>query len=127
MASTFRVYKQFIPALLNEEDPDWAKRQVWVAKLNNEDTVDEYETEALAQAKADELSAADPTDRQYKVVEIAEVVEETPAPEEVGERPTDSNTKAEITAYMDANSITYSSGDTKATLLEKIDAFWAQA
>lgn len=123
----YRIYKQFIPVLTDESDPTWAKRQVWVAKLNNEDTVDEYETEALAQAKADELSAADPTDRQYKVVEIAEAVEETPAPEEVGERPTDSNTKAEITAYMDANSITYGSGDTKATLLEKIDAFWAQA
>lgn len=61
------------------------------------------------------------------IYEEAEVVEETPTPEEVGERPTDSNTKAEITAYMDANSITYSSGDTKAILLEKIDAFWAQA
>ena len=75
--ATYRVYKQLIPAPLNESDPVWAKRQVWVAKLNSTDTVDEYDTEAEAQAKADELAAADPTGRVYKVEAIQPpVVEE---------------------------------------------------
>ena len=78
MATTYRVYKQLIPAPLNESDPVWAKRQVWVAKLNSADTVDEYDTEAEADAKAAELAAADPTDRVYEVraIEAVEVVEE---------------------------------------------------
>lgn len=80
MATTYRVYKQLIPAPLNESDPSWAKRQVWVAKLNNLDTVDEYDTEAEALAKVEELLAADPTDRQYKV-EVIETVEEAPVEE----------------------------------------------
>ena len=78
MANTFRVYKQLIPVPLNADDPSWAKRQVWVAKLNSEDTIDEFETEAQAQAKADELAAADETGRVYKVQEIIEVVEAEP-------------------------------------------------
>ena len=78
MATTYRVYKQLIPAPLNESDPSWAKRQVWVAKLNSTDTVDEYDTEAEADAKAAELTAADPTERIYEVrtIETAEAVEE---------------------------------------------------
>ena len=75
--ATYRVYKQLIPAPLNESDPSWAKRQVWVAKLSSTDTVDEYDTEAAAEAKADELAAADPTGRVYKVEAIEPpVVEE---------------------------------------------------
>lgn len=70
MATKYRVYKQLIPAPLNESDPSWAKRQVWVAKLNSTDTIDEYDTETEAQAKADELTAADPTDRIYEVREV---------------------------------------------------------
>ncbi len=74
MATKYRVYKQLIPAPLNESDPVWAKRQVWVAKLNSQDTVDEYDTQAEADAKAAELTAADPTGRIYEVrtVEITE-------------------------------------------------------
>ena len=81
MASTFRVLKQLIPVPLNASDPTWAKRQVWVAKLNSEDTIDEYETEAEAQAKADELTAADETGRVYKVTEI---IQEVVVPEASG-------------------------------------------
>ena len=76
MPTTYRVYKQLIPAPLNESDPSWAKRQVWVAKLNSADTVDEYATQAEADAKAAELTAADPTERVYEVRAIEEVVEE---------------------------------------------------
>ena len=68
--ATYRVYKQLIPAPLNESDPTWAKRQVWVAKLNSTDTVDEYTVEADADAKAAELTAADPSGRVYEVREI---------------------------------------------------------
>ena len=39
------------------------------------------------------------------------------------ELPTDDNLKSEITAFMDTHSIDYSSGDTKAELLEKIDNY----
>ena len=67
MATKYRVYKQLIPAPLNESDPSWAKRQVWVAKLNSQDTVDEYDTQAEADAKKVELTNADPTDRIYEV------------------------------------------------------------
>lgn len=74
MATKYRVYKQLIPAPLNESDPVWAKRQVWVAKLNSQDTVDEYDSEAEASAKAAELTDADPTGRIYEVrtVEVTE-------------------------------------------------------
>lgn len=78
MATTYRVLKQFIPAPLNESDPSWAKRQVWVAKLNSEDTVDEFDTLAEAEAHKTSLESNDPTDRQYKIQEIVteEVTEE---------------------------------------------------
>ena len=70
MATKYRVYKQLIPAPLNESDPSWAKRQVWVAKLNAQDEVNEYTTRTAAQTKADELSAADPTGRIYEVRKV---------------------------------------------------------
>jgi len=76
MATKYRVYKQLIPAPLNESDPSWAKRQVWVAKLNSQDTVDEYDTQAEADAKQAELTAADPSGRVYEVRAIEEVVVE---------------------------------------------------
>lgn len=74
MATKYRVYKQLIPAPLNSEDPSWAKRQVWVAKLNSTDTIDEYGTEEEANTKRDELSSADPSGRVYEVraVEVTE-------------------------------------------------------
>ena len=66
----YRILKQFIPAPLNESDPLWAKRQVWVLKLNSEDTIDEFTTQEEAQAYADILAADDPTNRVYKVKRI---------------------------------------------------------
>jgi hypothetical protein len=66
----YRIYKQFIPILTDESDPTWAKRQVWVAKINSEDTVDEFETLAEAEAKLAELQSNDPTNRVYKIEEI---------------------------------------------------------
>ena len=38
----YAVQKQLIPADTNAGDPNWAKRQIWVYKLNGEDTLDEY-------------------------------------------------------------------------------------
>jgi len=70
MATKYRVYKQLIPVPLNTDDPTWAKRQIWVQKLNSEDTIDEFDTLAEAQAKRDELTAADETGRIYKVEEV---------------------------------------------------------
>jgi hypothetical protein len=36
--------------------------------LNTEDTLDEFDTEAEARTKRDELDAEDPTNRVYRVV-----------------------------------------------------------
>ena len=66
----YRILKQLIPAPLNESDPLWAKRQVWVLKLNSEDTIDEFQTQEEAQAYADDLTTSDPTNRIYKVVVV---------------------------------------------------------
>jgi hypothetical protein len=62
------VQKQLIPVDNNAGDPNWAKRQIWVYKLNTEDTVDEFDTEAEARTKRDELDGADPTARVYRVI-----------------------------------------------------------
>jgi len=79
---TYRIYKQLIPAPLNEGDPSWAKRQVWVAKLNSEDTVDEFDTLAEAEALKSTLESNDPTGRQYKITEIADPIIEEEVTEE---------------------------------------------
>ena len=43
---------------------------IWVAQLTLEDLIYNYDTEAEAQAKADELQAADLDGRQYRVTQI---------------------------------------------------------
>jgi hypothetical protein len=53
----FKVEMEFIPG----------NSQIWVLKLNPDDPIYEYDNEAEAQAKADELQAADPTGRLYRV------------------------------------------------------------
>jgi hypothetical protein len=50
-------------------DPNWAKRQIWVLKLNSEDTIDEFETIEEAQTKVGLLMNEDPSGRIYKVVQ----------------------------------------------------------
>jgi len=57
----YQVQMQFIP------DND----SIWVAHLNPEDPIYEYDNESEAQAKADELQAADLTGRKYRVQQIA--------------------------------------------------------
>ena len=64
----YAVQKQLIPVDTNAGDPNWAKRQIWVYKLNSEDSLDEFDTEAEAQSKRDELDSNDPTSRVYRVV-----------------------------------------------------------
>ena len=64
----YAVQKQLIPVDTNAGDPNWAKRQIWVYKLNGDDTIDEFDTEAEAQSKRDELDSNDPTQRVYRVV-----------------------------------------------------------
>lgn len=51
------VMMQFIPG----------NDQIWVAQLDPSDPIYIYDTEQEAQDKAQELQAADPTGRQYKV------------------------------------------------------------
>ena len=62
------VHKQLIPTDINNGDPSWVKRQIWVLKLNPNDTIDEFETIEEAQSYADTLFESDPTARVYKVV-----------------------------------------------------------
>jgi hypothetical protein len=57
----YQVQMQFIP--LNDS--------IWVAHLTPEDPIYQYNNEAEAQAKAEELQAADETGRKYRVQQIA--------------------------------------------------------
>jgi len=57
----YQVQMQFIP------DND----SIWVAHLNPEDPIYEYDNESEAQTKADELQVADLTGRKYRVQQIA--------------------------------------------------------
>lgn len=61
----FQVQMQFVPGL----------DQIWVAQLTPEDPIYDYDNEAEAQAKAEELQAADPTGRKYRVEQIASTEE----------------------------------------------------
>jgi hypothetical protein len=65
----FVVQKQLVPSDVNTGDANWAKRQIWVLKLNGNDTIDEFDTLEEAISKKDELFNDDPTQRVYKVVE----------------------------------------------------------
>jgi hypothetical protein len=62
------VHKQLIPNDINSGDPNWAKRQIWVLKLNANDSIDEFETIEEAKLYSDNLFSTDPTQRIYKVV-----------------------------------------------------------
>ena len=64
----FYIHKQLIPVDRNLGDPNWAKRQIWVLKLNAEDTIDSFETIEEAQIKVGTLVNEDPSGRIYKVV-----------------------------------------------------------
>ena len=61
------IHKQLVPTDANMGDPNWAKRQIWVLKLNPNDTIDEFETLEDAEAKKSELISSDPTGRIYKI------------------------------------------------------------
>ena len=62
---TFQVQMQFIPGL----------DQIWVAQLTPESPIYDYDNEAEAQAKAEELQAADLTGRKYRVEQIEAIKE----------------------------------------------------
>lgn len=56
----YQVQMQFIPG----------SDQIWVAHLSPNDPIYEYNNEPEAQAKADELQAADTTGRLYRAIQI---------------------------------------------------------
>lgn len=56
----WQVQMEFIPG----------NSTIWVARLKPEDPIYEYVDELEAQAKANELQAADPTGRAYRVVQL---------------------------------------------------------
>lgn len=63
------IHKQLIPTDKSMGDPNWAKRQIWVLKLNAEDTIDSFESIEEAQTKVGLLMNEDPSGRVYKVVQ----------------------------------------------------------
>ena len=64
----YYIHKQLIPVDRSMGDPNWSKRQIWVLKLNAEDTIDSFETIEEAQSKVGTLINEDPSGRIYKVV-----------------------------------------------------------
>jgi len=64
------ILKQYIPIDTEQGDPFWAQRQIWVEKLNSDDTVDEFDTIEEAEIKKTQLELSDPSGRIYKIVEI---------------------------------------------------------
>jgi hypothetical protein len=68
----YLIQKQLIPLDVNAGDPSWAKRQIWVLRLNQNDTVDEFDTIEEAEIKKNELIQNDPTPRVYKIVKNIE-------------------------------------------------------
>ena len=65
----YYIHKQLIPVDRSMGDPNWSKRQIWVLRLNGNDTIDEFETIEEAQTKVGILINEDPSGRIYKVVE----------------------------------------------------------
>lgn len=65
----YLIHKQLIPVDINSGDSSWAKRQVWVLKLNSTDTIDDFDSIEDAIDKLNELTISDPTNRVYKIVE----------------------------------------------------------
>lgn len=63
------IQKQLIPTDNNTKDNNWIKRQIWVLKLNSNDTIDSFNTIEEAELKRDTLISEDPTGRIYKIVE----------------------------------------------------------
>jgi hypothetical protein len=57
----YEVQMQFIPG----------NDQIWVAHLTPSDPIYQYDNEAEAQAKADELQAADTTGRKYRIEQLS--------------------------------------------------------
>jgi hypothetical protein len=68
----FVIQKQLIPLDVNTGDDGWAKRQIWVLRLNQSDTIDEFDTIEEAVEKKNELIQNDPTARVYKIVEVVD-------------------------------------------------------
>lgn len=56
----YQVEMQFIPG----------NNMIWVARLNPDDPIYQYDNEPEAQAKAQELQSQDLTGRIYRVVQI---------------------------------------------------------
>jgi hypothetical protein len=56
----YRIFMQFIPGL----------DDIWVAQLEPDDPIYDFDNLEEAELKKDELQAADPTGRQYKVEQI---------------------------------------------------------
>jgi hypothetical protein len=65
----YYIHKQLIPIDRSMGDPNWSKRQIWVLKLNAEDTIDSFESIEEAQTKVGLLMNEDPSGRVYKIVQ----------------------------------------------------------
>ena len=75
----FRVVKQLMPAPTSSvdrhgntfDDPWWASRDIYVAKLSgSSDQLWEFSSEGDATTKMNELTGADSSGREYKVIVV---------------------------------------------------------
>ena len=64
----YYIHKQLIPIDRSIGDANWSKRQIWVLKLNADDTIDSFESIEEAQTKVGLLMNEDPSGRVYKIV-----------------------------------------------------------
>ena len=56
----YEVQMEFIPG----------NKMIWVARMTPEDPIYQYDNDAEAQAKANELKSKDPTGRSYRVAQL---------------------------------------------------------
>lgn len=70
MTKQYTIQKQFIPVDPNIGDPLWAKRQIWVYKINENDEIYEFDTLEEAQTRLNELTSSDPSSRVYRITEL---------------------------------------------------------
>ena len=68
MAKEYLVLKQF-QDMISPSDPVWAKRDIWVEKLNPGDKVDKYKTKKGAEDKEKKLKKDYP-DKKFKIINI---------------------------------------------------------
>jgi len=90
--------------------------------VDADNTVDGFFAHEVSDIVPEAISGEKDAMRDEEVSPAIQAVEAVEGQEEIAwtDKPTEENTKDEIKAWMDSNSLAYNSGDTKADLLDKI-------